>query len=99
MSDILIRPLITEKTTLLGQNPKQNKFAFVVAQGANKIEIKNAVERMYSVQVKQVNTQRRAGKIKQRNTKAGLTRGVAGRYKKAYVTLKAGETIDFYGNV
>jgi len=99
MPEILIRPLITEKTTLLGQNPKQNKFAFVVARAANKIEIKNAVEKMYSVQVKQVNTQVRAGKIKQRQTKSGVTKGVSGRYKKAYVTLKEGESIDFYGNV
>ncbi len=99
MSDILIRPLISEKTTLMSQNPKLNKYGFVVDRKANKLEIKKAVEKMYGVQVVDVNTSIRPGKMKMRQTTKGVTKGVKGRYKKAYVTLNGGESIDFYAGV
>jgi len=71
-----------------------------VALDANKIQIKVAVEKMYGVKVKDVNTTVRPNKAKQRYTrKGGMTKGMKGRMKKAYVTLNAGESIDFYSNV
>ncbi|MBU6205577.1 MAG: 50S ribosomal protein L23 [Bacteroidota bacterium] len=97
MRDVLIRPLITEKLT--GQSEKLNRFGFVVSIDANKIEIKKAIEKMYGVTVKDVNTNIRPNKLKTRYTKAGQTKGMVGKMKKAYVTLAAGETIDFYSNI
>ena len=97
MSDILIRPLIYEKLNNLNQ--KLNKVGFVVDKDANKIEIKSAVEKMYGVTVKSVDTAVIPGKAKVRYTRKGMTRGMKSSYKKAYVTLAKGETIDFYANV
>lgn len=97
MSDILIRPLNSEKLNNLNQ--KLNKVGFVVDKDANKIEIKSAVEKMYGVTVKSVDTAVIPGKAKVRYTRKGMTRGMKSSYKKAYVTLAKGETIDFYANV
>ena len=98
MREVLIRPLVTEKST--AQSEKLNRYGFVVAITANKIEIKDAVEKMYGVKVKDVNTAIRPNKFKQRYVKkGGMTRGMKGRMKKAYVTLATGETIDFYSTV
>jgi len=93
----IIKPIITEKMTAAGE--KLNRYGFVVARGANKIEIKNAVEKMYGVTVEAVNTQNYIGKVKSRNTKAGVVTGRVNRHKKAVVTLKEGETIDFYSGI
>jgi large subunit ribosomal protein L23 len=95
--NVLIKPLITEKSTKLGE--KRNTYAFKVERDANKLEIKKAVQDMYSVQITAVNTVVNVGKKKVRYTKKGVASGMKPAYKKAYVTLKAGETIDFYGNV
>lgn len=97
MSDVLIRPLISEK--MAGLTQKLNRYGFVVANNANKIQVKTAVEKMYGVTVKSVSTLVNPGKMKSRNTKAGVTRGQKGYMKKAYVTLAVGETIDFYSNI
>ena len=97
MSEILIRPLVTEKMT--GIQEKQGKYGFVVALTANKIEIKKAIEKNYGVTVMQINTLRYDGKTKSRNTKAGVVSGRSASYKKAIVKLAAGETIDFYSNI
>ena len=78
---------------------KLNRYGFIVARNANKVEIKKAVEEMYNVQVTDVNTLIRAPKVKQRWTKSGLLKGAQQAYKKAIVTLKEGETIDFYSNI
>jgi large subunit ribosomal protein L23 len=78
---------------------KLNRYGFVVARNANKVEIKKAVEEMYNVQVTDVNTLIRAPKVKQRWTKSGLLKGAQQAYKKAIVTLAEGETIDFYSNI
>ena len=94
---IIIKPIVTEKMTAAGE--KQNRYGFVVARNANKVEIKKAVEEMYNVQVTDVNTLIRAPKVKQRWTTSGLLRGAQQAYKKAIVTLKEGETIDFYSNI
>ena len=66
---------------------------------ANKVEIKNAVEKMYGVNVERVNTISGMGKLKVRSTKAGVLSGRKPNYKKAIVTLAEGEVIDFYSNV
>ena len=66
---------------------------------ANKIEIKNEVESLYNVTVINVNTVRYAGKRQSRYTRAGLVKGQKNAYKKAIVTLKEGDTIDFYSNI
>ncbi|MBQ2540515.1 MAG: 50S ribosomal protein L23 [Paludibacteraceae bacterium] len=94
---IIIKPIVTEKMTAAGE--KLNRYGFKVARNANKIEIKKAVEEMYNVQVADVNTLIVAPKTKQRYTKSGLLRGAKQAYKKAIVTLKEGETIDFYSNI
>ena len=94
---IIIKPIVTEKMTAAGE--KLNRYGFQVARTANKIEIKKAVEEMYNVQVTDVNTLIRSPKNKQRYTKSGLLRGAQKAYKKAIVTLKDGETIDFYSNI
>lgn len=78
---------------------KLNRYAFKVDPRANKIQIKGAVEAMYGVNVKAVNTMRYVGKLKSRNTKAGAVSGRSAKYKKAIITLKDGETIDFYSNI
>ena len=76
-----------------------SQFAFIVNPDANKIQIKQAVEEMYNVTVVAVNTMNYAGKVKARMTKAGYIVGKTKKYKKAVVTLKDGDTIDFYSNI
>ena len=93
----IIKPLVTEKMTQTTE--KQNKFGFIVRPDANKIEIQKEVEATYNVTVEDVNTVRYAGKRSQRYTKAGLVRGHKSAFKKAIVTLKAGEEIDIYSNI
>ena len=94
---IIIKPIVTEKMNAVGE--KLNRYGFRVVRTANKVEIKKAVEEMYNVQVVDVNTLIVAPKVKQRYTKSGLLRGAQQAYKKAIVTLKEGETIDFYSNI
>ena len=94
---IIIKPIVTEKLTILGE--KLNRYGFIVDRAANKIEIKNAVEQMYGVTVADVNTVNYHGKKKSRYTKAGLLTGRANHYKKAFVTLAGEDKIDFYSNI
>ena len=93
----IIKPLVTEKMTSITE--KQNKFGFVVRPNVNKIEIKKEIEARYNVTVTDVNTMVYAGKNKSRYTKAGLIKGRTNAFKKAIVTLKEGDTIDFYSNI
>jgi large subunit ribosomal protein L23 len=95
--EILIRPLVTEKMTALQE--KQGKFGFIVDRDANKIEIKKAIEKAYNVHVTKINTVRYDGKRKMRYTKTGIIEGRSQGYKKAIVSVAAGETIDFYANI
>jgi large subunit ribosomal protein L23 len=95
--EILKKPILTEKASLLTE--KLNRFTFKADHRANKLEIKQAIEKMYGVTIEAINTMIVVGKIKSRNTKAGITSGRAAKYKKAVVTLKDGETIDFYSNI
>jgi large subunit ribosomal protein L23 len=93
---ILKKPLVTEKVSALNE---KGKYGFIVDTDANKVEIKNAVEKQYGVNVEKVNTMVVMGKKKTRYTKAGVLAGRKPSYKKAIVTLAAGEVIDFYSNV
>ncbi|QOI96243.1 MAG: 50S ribosomal protein L23 [Flammeovirgaceae bacterium] len=93
---VLKKPLVTEKVSALNE---KGKYGFIVAIDANKVEIKNAVEKQYGVTVEKVNTIRVMGKRKSRYTKAGVLEGRKPNYKKAIVTLASGEVIDFYSNV
>ena len=95
---IIIKPIVTEKlTAITGKFP--NRFGFRVSPKANKLEIKQAVETMYQVTVVDVNTMKYSGKFKSRYTKSGTVTGRQDAYKKAIVTLKKGETIDFFSNI
>jgi len=95
--EILKKPIVTEKLTKAGQ--KSNTYGFKVDKKANKIEIKQAVESMYSVKVSSVRTMVYGGKIKTRYTKSGVMSGKVNAFKKAVVTLAAGDSIDFYSNI
>ena len=95
--EILKKPLLTEKVAQL--TDKLNRYVFKVDHRANKIQIKSAIENMYGVNVTAVNTMKYVGKLKTRNTKAGAVSGRAATYKKAVISLKDGETIDFYSTI
>jgi len=97
MSNILRRPVVTEKMT--AQTEKLGRYGFIVDGNANKLQIKSAVEKMYSVTVEDVRTMRYGGKRKSRNTKSGVIAGRKNNFKKAIVQLKKGETIDFYSGI
>ncbi|MBN1414519.1 MAG: 50S ribosomal protein L23 [Bacteroidales bacterium] len=95
--DIILKPVVTEKMNLKGESLRQ--YGFIVDKRANKVQIKKAVEELYGVTVESVNTMRYAGKLKSRYTKTGLVTGKKNTVKKALVTLREGETIDFYSNI
>ena len=94
---IIVKPLVTEKMTAITE--KLNRFGFIVRPEANKLEIKKEVEALYNVTVVEVNTMRYAGKNKSRYTRSGLINGRTNAFKKAIVTLKEGDTTDFYSNI
>ena len=94
----IIKPLVTEKQTKITEkNP--SRYGFIVRPEANKLQIKKEVEALYNVTVVDVNTLRYAGKRLSRYTKAGLIKGQKNAFKKAIVTVKEGDTIDFYSNI
>lgn len=94
----IVKPLVTEKMTAITEK-RNNVFGFIVRPDANKIEIKKEIEAKFNVNVVSVNTMNYAGKRKSRYTKAGVIKGRTVAYKKAIVTLREGETIDFYSNI
>jgi large subunit ribosomal protein L23 len=87
---ILIRPIITERATVLTE--RFNQFVFQVEKKANKYQIRNAVETVYGVKVKKVATMVVPGKTK----RLGATSGKRPNWKKAIITLQQGENIDFF---
>ncbi len=95
--DVLIRPILTEKAN--AQQEKLRRYAFKVNKGANKLEIKKAVEAFYGITVVDVNTVIVPGKARSRSTKAGLITGRKPGYKKALITVAVGESIDLYSNI
>ena len=111
----IIKPLVTEKMTNITEKSSEEKtykvkgeerkkvaetrYGFIVKPEATKLDIKKEVEELYKVKVISVNTLRYAGKRSSRYTKAGLVRGQKNAFKKAIVTLKEGDSIDFYSNI
>lgn len=93
-ADVLVRPMLTEKVNR--QMEKAGVYTFVVDKRANKLEVKKAVEEFYGVQVADVNTAIMPAKQKSRFTKQGLLTGRKPGYKKAFVTLAEGDTIDLF---
>ena len=87
-TDIIIAPVITEKSA---HQAEQNVYTFKVASSANKIEIKKAIEAAFGVKVEKVNTLNTKAKSKRVGRYTGKTK----TYKKSFVTLKDGETIEF----
>ena len=97
MKTIIKKPIITEKATELSEN--FNRFSFVVDPKANKIEIKNAVEKMYGVQITEVRTMNYGGgKSSMKYTNRGIVEQKSKKWKKAVVTVADGETIDLFNN-
>ncbi|MDD4514921.1 50S ribosomal protein L23 [Massilibacteroides sp.] len=95
---IIIKPIITEKQTAITEK-MPTRYGFRVSPDANKLEIKKAIEDMYGVAVVDVNTMNYSGKRKSRYTKSGIINGKQASFKKAIVTLKEGESIDFFSNI
>ncbi len=90
--EVLRRPLITEKNTMLVE---QNKYAFEVARNANKPQIKDAVEKAFKVKVASVNVMCVPGKMR----RAGRQRGMTSPWKKAVVTLEPGHKIELFEGI
>lgn len=98
MNAIIIKPLLTEKSTF--DSEMNNRFTFVVDHRANKIEIKKAVENMYGVTIDSVRTMNYGGgKPSVKFTNKGIVEQRSKRFKKAVVTVADGETIDLFTNV
>jgi len=91
--DVVLRPVISEKADW--QREEDNVYTFEVHKGANKYEVKSAVERIFGVQVKEVRTNVIRGKMK----RVGRTMGKKRNWKKAYVTLHEGHTIELFEGV
>ena len=95
--EISIKPILTERATKLSE--KRNCYTFRVSPEANKYQIKTLIEQLYGVKVENVNTAIVRGKNKSRWTKSGLLRGKTAKWKKAYVTVAEGDTIEFFSNI
>ena len=95
---IIIKPIVTEKQTMI-TDKMPNRVGFRVSPDANKLEIRTAIEELYGVKVIDVNTMNYSGKRKSRYTKSGVVNGKEASFKKAIVTLKEGDTIDFFSNI
>lgn len=96
-SEVLIKPIVTEKSNKLSED--RNTYSFKVARKANKLEIRKAIEEFYGVTVADVNTVVVPGKTKSKFTKSGFISGRKPGYKKAFVKLAEGETIDLYEHI
>jgi len=95
--EIIKKPLITEKMTAQAEGLRA--YGFVVDRRANKLQIKDAVEKTYNVAVESVNTMNYTGKSRSRYTKSGVQKGSTNAFKKAVVTVSEGDIIDFYSNI
>jgi len=94
MERVLIKPLVTEKSNKVTE--KENKYVFIVERKSTKPMIKAAVESFFGVNVVAVNTSVTPGKVKSKMTKKGVIEGRKPATKKAYITLKEGQSIDIY---
>ena len=95
--NLIIKPILTEKMAIMQE--RENKYAFMVQKNANKIQIKNAIEKKFDVVVSKVATMNVDGKLKQMTTKSNgrtiRTQGRRSSYKKTIITLQDGYSIDF----
>jgi large subunit ribosomal protein L23 len=96
MKSILKKPLVTEKVAALNE---KGTYGFVVDKTANKVQIKDAIEKTYGVNVEHVRTMIVGGKAKSRYTANQVITGRSSSYKKAIITLAKGEIIDFYSGI
>jgi len=96
-SEVLVKPIVTEKSNKLSD--KSRTYAFRIDRKANKLEVKKAIQDFYGVTVVEVNTVVVPAKAKSKFTKAGFVSGRKPAYKKAYVKVAEGETIDLYSNI
>ena len=87
---VVIRPLITEKTLRLAE--RENAYTFQVHVGANKVQVRDAIERIFNVAVTGVRTQNYMGKFR----RVGRYTGATSNWKKAVVKVKEGDSIEFY---
>jgi large subunit ribosomal protein L23 len=95
---IIKRPIITEKLTQLQE--EYNRYSFVVDRNATKAEVKNEIERLYpEVKVTKINTMIMPSKPKGRYTRGGFISGRSKKWKKAIITLREGDTIDFFSEI
>jgi large subunit ribosomal protein L23 len=93
INNVIIKPVLTEKAT--GLMEKENRYAFIVKLNANKNQIKSAVEKFFNVKVEKISTTTSAGKTKRSMKGVRKTSSV----KKAYVTIKNGQKIEFFKNI
>jgi large subunit ribosomal protein L23 len=91
--EVIVRPIVTEKST--AQADERGVYAFMVAKDANKIEIRNAVEKLFDVKVSDVRTMNYRGKLR----RVGRSLGKRAAFKKAVVTLADDGRIDVYEGV
>ena len=94
--EIIVRPVISEKSM---DETQRGKYTFAVHEDANKLQIKDAVERLFRVRVTAVNVLTTKPKEKRRNTRRGGTRGYTSPWRKAVVTLAAGDKIEFFEGI
>ncbi|MEZ4909465.1 MAG: 50S ribosomal protein L23 [Saprospiraceae bacterium] len=94
---VIYKPVVSEKSEKMSS--KSNVYTFIVNKDANKLEIKKAIEDMFTTNVVAVNTSIMPSTPKSRNTKSGVVRGRISAFKKAFVTLADGEEIDIFGAV
>ena len=94
--NIIKKPIVTEKATSLNE---KGQYAFEVERTANKVDIKKEIEKLYGVTVVGISTIRSQGKLKSRFTKTGAVTGRRASSKKAIVTVKEGDIIDFYSGI
>jgi large subunit ribosomal protein L23 len=92
-----LKPIITEKAETLSE--KLGQYSFVVDRKANKLEIRKAIEKLFNVSVRSVNTMIVPGKERSRYSRNGVQKGTKSAYKKAIVTLTDGEKIDFFADI
>lgn len=98
MNSMIKKPLLTEKATL--DSEMNNRYAFVVDRRANKLEIKDAIEKIYGVTVENVRTMTYGGgKAKRKYTSRGIAEQTNPIWKKAIVTVAEGEDINLYDNI
>ena len=95
-TQIILRPVISEKSM---DQTNASKYTFAVADEANKMQIKAAVEELFKVTVLSVNVMTMKGKEKSRNRRRGRQVGFTSPWKKAVVTVKSGDSIEFFEGV